>query len=417
MTWKEWQKWFNSKHWALKWFVVLILIRPLVDSFYFLKEISPLLSPLYIVGVLSPVLIIWSLGRLKRPAYSQLDSTFKLFTFFAGIGIAFVVFYAPLSREALEMTLKLSLPFFLYFYLRRFIRTQQDLDGLLQTFLYSGVFVAMVLIYELAFGAIRVEESRGFERLQGNFGDVVSYGIYIVFCFLIVTYFYFSRKQKVNRQNRILLIVFVSMLCLLGLVNMYHVASWIIFLSLVGLFFMFNFRNNYSGALLMVLAGIALFLVFGQELFNERILPLLSTDQRVFEGDLGVDRLAHGRVGRWKWMLDLYTRQNVIIQFFGFPITMDRPYPFVGSGAHNDYMRILFLSGYAGLLTYLAVLVQVYRRAMKTVFAVQYLGIGALLILMLFSVSITPTYYPHFMYITMAIIAFLALPQSQVKGR
>ena len=38
---------------------------------------------------------------------------------------------------------------------------------------------------------------------------------------------------------------------------------------------------------------------------------------------------------------------------------------------------------------------------------------GTLGVLMLFSISIVPTYYPPFMYVVMSVFAYVALPKSQ----
>ncbi len=412
MEFRTWRNWYTSLPSTMKWFVVLVFIRPLVDSFYFLKEISPILSPLYIVGVLTPVIVVWSLTKMKRQKQSGIDKTFKYFAFFVSIGIVFTASFNLFSRETLEMGLKLSLPIFLFFYLRRFIRSKKDLDGLLQTFLYSAIFVALILVYELVFGVIKGTESRGLERMEGSFGDVVSYGIYIVFSFLIVTYFYFSQKGTVSFRKRVLSVVVVAAFCILGLVNIYHVASFLIFTTIALLFFLFNLRSDYNTAFVFAVIGLVFFVFWGQELLEDRILIMFARDQEVLRGEVAMDQLAHGRVGRWKYMWDLYTQQNFIVQLFGYPVSLERPYALVGSGAHNDFIRLLFLSGYLGLVSYLALIFVAFKRGLKAIRSTKYLALGAIAILTMFSMSITPTYYAHFMYIVLAIFAFLAIPKN-----
>ena len=159
------------------------------------------------------------------------------------IGSTLVLFFDPTSIESLSFFLKLTVPVYLYYFLRRFFRTKRDLDGVLQAFLYSGLIVAGVLLYEIFVNPIRVEESRGMERIQGNFGDVVSYGIYVVFCFLIVTYFYFTRQFEVTRTNRLLAVVIVGAIGLLGLFNIHHIASYAVFGMIFLMFLLYNFRT------------------------------------------------------------------------------------------------------------------------------------------------------------------------------
>jgi hypothetical protein len=245
---------------------------------------------------------------------------------------------------------------------------------------------------------------------------VVSYGIYIVFSFLVVTYFYFSQKGTLSFQKRTINILIVALFCILGLINMYHVASYLIFATILILFFIFNMRTDYNAAFVFAFFTLIFFVFWGQELLTDRLLPLFSRDQEVLAGSVEFDQLAHGRVGRWKWMWQLYTSQNVIVQFFGYPVSLEYPYSLVGSGAHNDYMRLLFLSGYFGLISYLGLIGLAFKRALGAVRSVKYLAIGAIAILTMFSISITPTYYPHFMYLVMAIFAYLAIPKNLRSG-
>lgn len=413
MKFKNWKIWLKSKPWILKWFIILVLLRPIIDNLYFLKNISLFLSPLYIVGVLTPILVIISIAKRPKPKRSKLDKYFKIWSVFILIGIFFVILFDPLSMISFEYLLKLSIPIYIYFFARIFIQSKQDLDGILTTFLYSGAFVAILLLYEVFFGAIRLVESRGMERIQGSFGDVVSYGIYLAFCFLIASYFYFSRKGEIPKRKRIRTLLIVGGLCVLTLVNIHHIASYTIFIGILLLFMVFNFKANKGAALVLSLLFFLVFYIFGQPIIEEKITPLLETDISVYEGDLGSEKLLHGRVGRWTSMIEMFTNENIFSQFFGYPTSMQYAYHVVGVGSHNDYVRILFLAGYFGLFYYLILLVIFFNQAKKLVNSTKYLAFGTLGILMLFSVSIVPTYYPPFMYVVMSVFAFVALPKQQ----
>lgn len=412
MKFKDWKIWLKSKSWTLKWFIILVLLRPVIDNLFFLKNISPFLSPLYWVGVLTPVLVIISLIKNPKPIQTNLDKYFKIWSVFIFIGIFFVILGDPLTMESLEFLLKLSIPIYLYFFARIFIQNKQDLDGFLTTFLYSGIFVAVILLYELVINPIRLVESRGMDRIQGSFGDVVSYGIYLTFCFLIATYFYFSRKREVPQFKRLRTVLIIGFLCVLTLINIHHVASYTIFFGLLLLFLVFNFKSNKGAALVLSFMIFLIFYFFAQPIIEEKVAPLLATDIEVYEGEQDSDRLMHGRVGRWSHMVDIFSNENIFAQFFGYPSTLKYSYSFVGVGSHNDFIRILFLSGYFGLLYYLVVLVIFYQRLKKLIGSTRYLAYGTLGILMLYSISITPTYYPPFMYIVMVVFAFVALPKQ-----
>lgn len=412
MRFKNWKIWLKSKPWLLKWFIILVLIRPVIDNLYFLKRISPFLSPLYIVGVLTPLLVIYVVAKTKKPQKSKLDKYFSIWSFFVFLGTFFVIIFDPLTQLSFEFLLKLTMPIYIYFFTRRFIQSKQDLDGILTTFLYSGIFVAILLLYEVFFGAIRTVESRGFERIQGNFGDVVNYGIYLTFCFLIITYFYFSNIKIISQQKRLRSVIIVGALCVIALINIHHVASYGVFTGLLLLFLVFNFRTNRGAAFVISFLLFGIFYLFGQPLIEKQITPLLKTDISVYEGDKASEQLLHGRVGRWEKMSKIFTDEGVFSQFFGYPTSLKYAYSFVGVGAHNDYIRILFLSGYIGLFYYLVWLIMLYKFSKKLNNTTKYLAFGTLGTLALFSISIVPTYYPPFMYVVMPVFAFLALPKK-----
>ena len=413
MSFKQWREWTRSKPFYLQWFIWLVLLRPVVDSLYFLKEISPLVSPPYIVGLLTPVMAIYAIVRTRKPAPSRIDLHFRVWAAFVLFGCAFIYFFDPLSLLTVEFLLKLSMPIYLFFFLRRFITSRKDLNGILQTMLYAGLFVAFMLIYEVLINPIRVVESRGLARIQGNFGDVVSYGNYIVFCVLIAGYFLLSATRPIMKKRTITLII-VTGVGLLGLFNIHHIASYITFAAVIALFFIYNMRSNHdTGLIFVVIAAVAVFYLAGdpvQDAIEQRMSPLLEQDLKVYQGELAEERLFHGRVGRWKNMWNIFSEQSVFAQFFGYPLTMQYAYHFVGIGSHNDFIRLLFFTGYFGLLVYIMLLVQIFKKAMTLSNALRFLVIGSLVILGLYSVSITPTFYAPFMYLIMSIFAFTALP-------
>ena len=178
---KEWKIWQAGIPWSLRWFIWVILLRPIVDNLYFLKNISPLLSPGYWVGLLTPLLCIYAIITLKSPKTSKLDRFFRVWALSISIGTMLIFLFDPLTLLSFEFLIKLMLPIYLYPMLRRLIRSEQDLHQLVYTFLLSFIPVACILLFEITVNPIRVEESRGMSRIQGNFGDVVSYGLYMAF--------------------------------------------------------------------------------------------------------------------------------------------------------------------------------------------------------------------------------------------
>ena len=140
--------------------------------------------------------------------------------------------------------------------------------------------------------------------------------------------------------------------------------------------------------------------------------PLLKTDVAVYEGKKSEERLLHGRVGRWKEMWEQYSNFPVSSQFVGMPSTIQDSYAEVSTGAHNDFVRILFFTGYVGLSVYLLTFVSFFNRLKFLSSDQHFLALGTLAILIMYSISTCPTLYAPMLYILYAVLCYLALPVS-----
>ncbi len=410
MRFKDWRIWMKSLPWYFKWFPLFILFRPIVDSFYWMKEVSPLLSPANIIGITTPLLVIWAFTKTQKSRQTAVDKRINVWFALLLASTFMVILMNGFVMLSLEQFLKMAMPVYVFLFLRRFIRSEKDLDGVLQTLIFSLIFVAPVLLYEVAVGPIRVELSRHLERSQGLFGDVVSYGMYVSFALLSTGYFYVKHRHNRRSKKQGWLLIVAILLGVLGLTNIHHIASYVVFISVLLILSMFVLKTKAEALIPMIVFVLIIGGFVGDSVYQEKINPLFAEDIEVFEGKEDSSKLFHGRMGRWEFMADYYTQQHVFAQFFGFPYSFINDIRLIGPGSHSDYARIIYTTGYVGIVIYLSLLVMIYRRSRKLLMSKRFLVLGALAILLLYSVSITPTYYPPFMYIIMSIFAFVALP-------
>ena len=415
MTFKEWKYWLKELPWHLKWFVILVLLRPIIDNFYYLKNISPFLSPLYIVGILTPVFSVYAILKYRRKDVSVFDTLFGFWSILIFISLIFMFACDPLSVTFLEYFLKLSMPIYLFFFLRLLIRSLRDLDGLLQTFLYSAIFVVGVFLFELIVNPIKVLKTRDLERIQGYYGDVMNYAIYLTQGFLIMCYFYFRKKKVQSSFIRGRNVALTALICIAALFKISHTSSYAVFLSILFLFILFNLKTNRTAGFFIIILITSAAYFFGGDLVEQKVAPLLKTDIAVYEGKKANERLLHGRVGRWKDMLEQYSGFPIASQFFGMPSTMELSYAEVSTGAHSDFVRVLFFTGYIGLFVYLAILYMIFGRMKYLDSPQHFLALGSISILLLYSVSTCPTLYAPMLYILFAVFSYLALPRSVIS--
>ncbi|MFB6258363.1 MAG: O-antigen ligase family protein [Flavobacteriales bacterium] len=411
LSFGEWFRWFRSLPWSVKWFVLLVLLRPLIDGFYTLKRISPFVSPLYIVGILTPILTLVAVLKLPAPKRSKLDTWFKAWGLLIAISLLFLFFRDATSIRFLQYLFKLTMPLYLFAFLRYFVRSERELNGLLQAFLYSTLIVAGVFLFEVFMGPIRVEESRGFTRIQGFFGDVVNYGIYLTQGFLVTAYFHLRRPSGESELKSFIRLGVAVFLATALLLNIHHTATLGVFATLLLLFLYFE-RQRRPGLIaflsILIIAGS---LYVGRSFLQENVIPLIEEEIEVLQGDAQAGKLLHGRVSRWQSMWGRFTEEGPWAVFFGYPLGKGYPYQMISAGAHNDYIRILFMSGLFGLIVYLGILQQWLRRLKGLTRAHRFLATGGLLIIVLFSLTTTPTMYPPMLYVLYSIFAFIALPQ------
>ncbi len=422
MSYRAWKQWLLSLPWSLRWFVLLVLIRPIVDALYFLKGISPFLSPLYITGVLTPVLIAASYlsGSFPKKRLSILD---VLFGFWAWIllfnALALLIKYG-VSLESLEHSLHFITPPLIYFYVRHFIQSKENLLGLITTVLLSSIVPSVMLIYENVFDPVSTQTSRDLTRFLGVWSDISNYGVFFTTGLLAAGYFFFAKGTGVPNRRRTQVLAAVIIIGLLGLVSINHTASWIVFIFVFALFMWHGAGSQAALTTLVVLVVAAVGYLFLGEAINESVGTIFEREMNVIHReDKGFKDAFHGRGHRWAAFLSMWETMPALSKLFGVSFgTLDLRWQAVPvrymtlKGAHSDYIRLLFATGVVGLATYLFALGAASFRSLTLPKAERFLILGGVAILMLFSVSMTPSLYATTQYICFSIVAYTALPRS-----
>lgn len=412
MTYRAWKQWVQSLPWSLKWFVLLILFRPALDILYFLKDISSFLSPLYIIGALTPVLILFSFISDTFPPKSEsfLDWVFSVWGVLLFFSALMMVFDNP-SVEMLGEAIRQATPVFIYFFVRHLIRSKRDLIGVLTTFLYGSVVpFGMILFERLVMPLDSIVHTRGFGRYSGLYADVVSYAIYVIGAFLIVGYFFLDQENRESFGKRAWRLVIIGSLCILGLLSMHHTSSWGVAAALIGLLALHaTSSKQVSLALFVVFVGIAGFLLVGDRI-NERVGTAVRSEVAVLEGEKDVDRAFHGRMTRWSYYFAEWEKVMLLEELFGANLEPDDILGGVMAGIHNDYLRILFSTGWVGLIVYLAFYALLFIKTLDMSSNEKFLVRGAMAIMLLYSITTVPTLYMPLLYLSFSVFAYGALP-------
>jgi len=417
MTYKNWKKWVSQLPLSLRWFIVLILLRPIIDLFYFLKEISPLISPLYIVGILTPLFIIFSFLSKKFPQRIKsliCDLNFGMWSLLVAFNLS-LLFLIDSGFEVISDVLKYSTPLFLFYFFRHFIRSKVDLIGVLQTFLYSAYIPAILLVYELLFGAISPEylsEGRGGgARIQGGYADIMNYAIYATGALLIQCYFFLRSNQlKAVTSKKTINLILVIIMSFVAFLSIKQTSSWAVALFLFALFIFYNLKS-IKGFLIILLFSPLLFFI-GFNTFKDKIEPLIEKEYKVIEGDAGIERSFNGRMTRWIKYFEIWTEMPLSSNLLGAPLSNEKEVPtMISGGMHSDFVRVLFLSGVTGFLLYLSFLMLIFKRGFGLPVPEKFLIFSAVVATLLYSVSATPLLYVPYLYYILPIFSYAALPK------
>lgn len=421
MTFKEWWLWFKTLHFTKKWYIVLIIIRPILDNFYELKEISALASPLYIVGVLTPVFIFASFTSKKFPKKVKSGNDLPWAVFSTFLVFNCFIFYAiDLSVVALGDLIKYTTPILLYYYSRRFVQNAQDLHGILMAFLVSSFFPFAMMIYE-AFNPIAVQyigEGRGGgSRIRGGYGDIMNYAVYIVGLFLVAGYFFLKNvygKYRLVIKPWHMLVIFGFVIY--GLTQIKHVSTWTVSLTLLLLLLVHNLRN-LKGIFFVAILLACVLPFFAEDLYKAQIEPLINKEIKVADGEADESAAFNGRMSRWERYFEVWEQMPAVNHFIGVATSnFDETVIMIGAGMHSDYVRLLFLTGFIGLTFYIIFLLSIGMNYFRLYMPEKFLLAGAVAALMLWSVSTIPLLYAPFLYITFPIFSFALLPANRQKG-
>jgi hypothetical protein len=418
MNFKAWLSWYRSLHLSRKWFVILIIIRPIIDNFYELKEASVLASPLYIVGVLTPVLILlsYTANKFPKPIPAAQDFPLKLFAFFL-FGNCLVFYATQLSVTSLGDVVKYTTPILLYFYSRSFIQSKQDLDGIIFACLIACIFPFGMLMYESFVNPIAIEYIStgrgGGSRIRGAYADIMNYAVYIELFFIIISYWFLANlygrvKLKINAVHVAIALVFVFY----GLTRIKHVSTWTVTLVVFVLMMIHNLRNARGFIFVIVLITI-ISAFFAEDIYNSQIEPLIWKELRVVDGESESSQALNGRMSRWERYFEIWEQMPMSNHFIGittanFPETDNM----IGAGMHSDYVRLLFLTGFIGVGAYVFFILAVATRYSQLRMPEKFLLSATVVSILLWSVSTIPTLYAPLLYFTYPVFAYALLPKK-----
>jgi O-antigen ligase len=366
-------------------------------------------SPLAIIGVITPMAIFffWASGQLPSIRWTPSD---WIFTAWAGLMILNAIYFylTHATLPWMGVIIKITLPVYLYPFLRHQIRSRKDLNGIMMTCLVSSFIPIATMIYELLFSPIQIQISRGLERVTGGYADVFNYSIYFLLFFISAGYFSLKAGSSRSRPGFAFFTIAVSLITLVGVYHLHHLTSLIIFTVLVLLLWAYQLVQGRLWTVALFVNLILILVLVYHAPITDHLTALLDQEMAVIQGEAEITRAFHGRVDRWRDMWTTFTSAPVLSKAIGPVFAHLRPVGYMITGSHNDYLRILFLSGGLGLVLYLGFIFRLFMLSMGLSRDIRFLAHSSLLVLILFSMTSAPSIYAPLMYVVLSVFATIA---------
>jgi hypothetical protein len=408
MNMKYIRLWFKSKKGYEKLFLFLIFVRPIVEPFYYFKENSLLFSPLYWIGFLTFIICI--VGIFSNAKYrSPLDEHFWWWSMLVILNIAFLYF----SNEPITFinyALKLIYPVTIFYFLRGFVKSKSDLYALLFVFISSGIIATLWMFYDISSSGLNLRE-------KSSFADVVNYGIYFNILLLAILYFYLKSRfyKKVVLKPTFTIVIILIAIGLLTHLSIKHLSSVAVSLLICSIFIYYTSKKSMGNFVIGIGIAVTVLFSIGDKFYENVMEDRMKREVQVLEGKRNKSQALHGRMSRWEWLTNDFSKSSTIAIFFGYPLDMKYANHMIGVTPHNDFLRITFFTGFLGLATFLWFLLMVFRRIKHLMVSERFLCYTSLLVFILYAISTVPTFYPGFNNFIFTVFAFVSLPLKKTN--
>lgn len=401
-------KQIKAAEWERKWFLLLILFKPLIDGTFWLKEYSVFLSPLYIVGVGVPAAVL--IGAIFRHRPLRIESpALLLYSVLCTATSILLIIMHQLSVGVIEAALKISLVSYMYYYARRTITKPDHFVLFLKVSLIAAVVTFALLLYETSTGPLKYSISRGVIRFEGIYADVVSYSLYMVTGLIAGLSLVMIKKKENAYAQRISLFVAIG-IAILYLVSINHVASYAVTAAIVVAYLYYSkMRHELFVGIAILIIAVSMY-GFGD--YFEKIVEeseIMSREYEVVTGERDISQGFHGRFTRWNVIEQTYEGANALSYLFGIPYDneLKNYYHWTLVGPHNDFIRIFVSTGVIGLISFIAFIVGTIRASWKSERGLSYCAVAVCIAWFLYSVSAVPTIYSTFVFFAVPVMSYV----------
>lgn len=280
---------------------------------------------------------------------------------------------------------------FIGFYMvQAFYREEKDVKLLLLTLAAAGLFPIGVGLYQIATGTVWLhQQTEGLTRYIGMYHDAATvrwYAFQTIFGLLLYGSLYLKRHPFLKIGTGVYLIAAILVLfkaySKAGLVSL---AAWVICWTAL--------QKKFIALILTIIVGTGAGIYYASDIADD-IEQLFHKEIGLFEGTVKTERTFSGRWYGWKEMVARWERFHWLSKSFGSGET--------ATGAHNDYLQILYHGGLLAVGLYLFLLASIGTRAVSDLRRkIDPMAVAALMLFLMWvvdTIGLVPSAYPGYQW-------------------
>jgi len=377
-------------------FLILVATKSIMDAFWNIRLGS--LSFSSFGGILIPALFYPVLLKKKYfPKFWRMNATFLILSLSLGLIWALPVNLASTIENVL-LNFNIYLGFFL---IPMLVTDRRKLKQLLIAIIIGGLFPIIVSLFQFQTGIIfYTRETVGLTRYVGFYHDAFPVRFYGFMTLLaVLMYFQFFKPEKFLKY-------FLFGVGFSALFSVYLVFSkagvgitglWI---ALIMLFSKSKVKQTFAIFLTLVI----MYIILGDVVFDN-IEQLFSKETSYQTGEIKDARYTlAGRGYVWQGYWDYWTNeQSTFFQIFGDGLS--RP-------THNEFLRILLLSGIIGVVTFVFFIFRMFRSVFIANREFKLFGLMLLVMFVVDCTGLTPGDFYYYNILIWGLVGLISLNKS-----
>jgi hypothetical protein len=376
----------------------IFLVRPIVDATWAVPVVGDLTLP-QLMGVLVPAIVIGHMTLTARGdarfAHMPLRWVWLTLTCYA---VCFSVLMAFVSSwlDAAEVLFRHLSGIVGFFMMQAYFRRTEDIRRLMLAIAVAGAFPMAVGLYQQVTGVQWAQaQAEGLTRLVGLYHDAFTVR-YLMLQTLLALLLYLALLPRVDALRATV----AGGYALGALAVLFRAYSKSGTLTLALWALTWTVLRRHFGLLVVLGALVLLASVYFVRDIAAQIAQLFVKELTAIAGEGDVMRTFAGRWFDWSKLVDEWRSLGAFEQVFGSGRK--------ATGAHNDYLLMLFHGGLIGLGIYLTLLGAVLVKGLRNVAGrPRPLDVAALMVLCLWlvdTVGLVPSAYPAYQWFVWGIV-------------